>query len=398
VALWSHDHHALWVSPRVLTELGITTATPEPPGGTFRRGADGTPDGILQEMATQAVVARLPAPSRDALEAAIAAYARTLLSLGVVGAHDPGDLLPDATLEGGFGATVGLADRGELPIRVACSIRTPALATAVARGLRTGQPLGGDGSDRVTMGWLKLFADGALGSRTALLLEPYEGTSDHGIAVTPAAELASLAARSAAAGIVPQVHAIGDAALRSAVAALTPIAPDTGPMARVEHVQLADLADLAAMAAARIGASIQPVHLRSDVGKARAAWGPRAESRAFLLRSLFAAGIPTAFGTDAPVEPADPWPGIAIAVTRRAPGWPGGDTVGATEAIDLAIALRAATRGPATIAAQPDRGHLDIGAHADFVAIPAAALDTPDLLWHVRPVLTALDGKVAFET
>jgi predicted amidohydrolase YtcJ len=401
VALWSHDHHALWVSPRVLAELGVSSDTPDPPGGAFRRAADGSPDGVLQETAVAAVVDRLPPPSRSALEGAIRAYGATLASLGVVGVHDPGDLLADASLEGGFGATVALVERGELPLRVHCSIRAPGLGLAIERGLRTGRPLGGDGSDRVTMGWLKLFADGALGSRTALLLEPYEGTGDRGIAVTSAAELASLAARAAAAGIVPQIHAIGDAALRTAIAALTPIAPAHGPMARVEHVQFADPADLPRMAAARIAASIQPIHLRSDADKARVAWGARAEARGFLLRSLLAAGVPTAFGTDAPVEPADPWPGIAMAVTRAAPSWAAATPFAPTEAISLADALRAATRGPATLAEQPDRGHLGVGAHADFVAIPSAALAEPverdGALWRARPAFTAIDGRIVFE-
>jgi predicted amidohydrolase YtcJ len=341
-------------------------------------------------------------PSRATLGSAITVFARTLLSLGVVGVHDPGDLLADATLSGGFGATTALADRGELPIRVHCSIRAPALATAVERGLRTGQTLGGDGSDRVTMGWLKLFADGALGSRTALLLQPYEGTAELGIAVTSTDDLASFASRATAAGILPQIHAIGDAALRAAIAALIPIAPAAGPMARVEHVQLADPADLPAMAAARIGASIQPVHLRSDVFKAREAWGRRAEARAFPLRSLLAVGVTTAFGTDAPVEPPDPWPGISIAVTRSAPTWSSRTPFAPAQAVPLAAALRAATRGPATLAGQPDRGHLGVGAHADFIAIPAAALAEPTgrdgALWHTRPAFTAVGGDVVFES
>ncbi len=402
IALWSHDHHSLWVSERVLTELKVDASVVDPPGGTFRRDAAGAPNGVFQEMAVQVVVDRLPVPGRDALERAMAAFARSLLALGLVGVHDPGDLLADASLTGGFAATVALADRGELPIRVHCSIREPALATAVARGLRTGGSLGGDGTTRVTMGWLKLFADGALGSRTALLVEPYEGTAaERGVAVTPAEGLVDLSRRAAAAGIVPQIHAIGDAALKAAIAALAPIAPAQGPMARVEHVQFADPADLGAMAPARIAASIQPIHLRSDVEKARLAWGLRAERQAFLLRSLLLAGVTTAFGTDAPVEPPDPWPGLAIAVTRTAPEWGSATSFAPAEAVTLAQALRAATLAPARMACEPDRGHLGIGAHADFVALPAAALAEPvergGALWHARPAFVAIDGSVVFD-
>ena len=109
----------------------------------------------------------------------------------------------------------------------------------------------------------------------------------------------------------------------------------------------------------------------------------------------------TAFGTDAPVEPADPWPGIAIAVTRSAPTWPDPRPYGPDEGVSVAEALRAATRGPARIAAQADRGHLGVGALADFTAIPAAALAEPvepgGALWHARPAFTAIDGRIVFE-
>ncbi len=350
----------------------------------------------------QAVVSRIPVPGRAQLESAIAAYAQRLVALGIVAVHDPGDLLADSTLDGGFGATVALADRGDLAIRVHVSVREPALGLAIDRGLRTGAPLGGDPRSRARMGWLKLFADGALGSRTALLLEPYEGSKvDRGIAVTPAGHLAALARRATAAGIVPQIHAIGDGALRAALDALEPVAPTDGPAARVEHVQFADPDDLARLGAARIAASIQPIHLRSDMAKARAAWGERAETRAFLLRSLFEAGVTVAFGTDAPVEPPDPWPGLAIAVTRRAPDWTDPRAFGPREAIDLATALRAATIGPASVAGESDRGRLAPGCRADFVVIPAAAIDEPvepgGALWNARPVLVAIDGTVVHE-
>ena len=403
VALWSHDHHALWVSERVLRELGVDARTPDPPGGTFRRDAGGSPTGVLQETAAQVVIARLPRPDRDHLERAIARYAGSLVALGVVGVHDPGDLLADATLDGGFGATVALADRGGLPIRVHASIREPALPAAIARGLRTGASLGGDDRGRARMGWLKLFADGALGSRTAHLLDPYEGTADaRGVAVTPGPHLAALSARAAGAGIVPQIHAIGDAALRSALDALEPIAPGAGPMARVEHVQLADPTDLLRMARARIGASIQPIHLRPEASGARAAWGDRAERRGFLLRSLAGAGITVAFGTDAPVEPADPWPGLALAVTRAAPEWADRRPYGPAEAIALADALRAATAGPAAVAGDRTGGRLIAGSPADFVAIPAAALREPvepgGALWTVRPAFVAIGGRIVHES
>jgi len=305
-----------------------------------------------------------------------------------------------------------LSDRGELPIRVHASIRAPALPTAIERGLRTGGLLGGDGPDaggadgspgRVRMGWLKLFADGALGSRTAHLLEPYEGTADdRGMAVTSAQELADLTRRAAEAGIVTQIHAIGDAAFRTALDALGPTAPRDGPMARIEHVQFAHPRDIPRLTAGRIAASIQPIHLRTDVAKARAAWGERAERPGFLLSALLDAGVTVAFGSDAPVEPANPWPSLAIAVTRTAPEWADRRPFGPDQAIKLAAAIRAATVGPALIAGDASGGRLVAGSPADFMAIPAASLKEPvDVggpLGSTRPDFVAVDGSIVFES
>ena len=258
-----------------------------------------------------------------------------------------------------------LADSGRLAIRVHRSVRPPDLDAAIARRLRTGAPLGEDPDGHARMGWLKLFADGALGSRTALLVEPYIGSDDRGIAVTDRDELGSLAVRAVAAGIVPQIHAIGDAALRAALEVLESVdaAPVAGPMRRVEHVQLAQAGDLPRFAGSGIAASIQPVHLRTDRGKAFDHWGRgRSERDGFRIRSLLAAGAIVAFGTDAPVEPADPWPGIALAVSRRAAAWRAAEAFGPDEAVDLSTALRAATVGPALVAGDPTGGRLVAGA------------------------------------
>jgi predicted amidohydrolase YtcJ len=249
------------------------------------------------------------------------------------------------------------------------------------------------------VGWLKLFADGALGSRTALLVEPYLGSDDRGIAVTEREELLVLAGRAAAAGIVPQIHAIGDQALRTALDVLESIPPDTGagPMRRVEHVQLARHADVRRFAHAGIAASIQPIHLRTDRAKAFEHWGrARSEVDAFRVRSLLDAGATVAFGTDAPVEPADPWPGIALAVTRRAPEWGDVEPFGPAEAVDLASALRSATVAPALIAGDPRGGRLVPGADADLIVVDANAVMQPTVaggpLATLRPTLVLVGG------
>jgi predicted amidohydrolase YtcJ len=233
---------------------------------------------------------------------------------------------------------------------------------------------------------VKLFADGTLGSRTAALLEPFEAEPDRprppggerGVFTTEPAELARLALEAGDAGIATMIHAIGDHAVRVALRALEPVAGRTALMPRVEHVQLCAAADARRFAPAGIAASVQPIHLRTDADQARRLWGDRAERRAYAWAALAATGAVVAFGTDAPVEPIDPWPGIALAVTRRSPDWgPGAGAFGPDQAMTLARALRSACVDAAVSAGESDRGRLVAGRRADVVVIPAAALVEP---------------------
>jgi predicted amidohydrolase YtcJ len=410
VALWSFDHHALWVSAAALGAAGIGDDTPDPDGGIIRRGADGRPEGVLLENATRLVNRVIPPATEATLERAIGAMGRSLLSLGVVGVHDPGFLIPDAELR--MHALLGrMADRGTLPIRVHAGIRADALDTALARGVRSGARLGDAGPkdvpDRARAGWLKLFADGTLGSRTAALLEPIGGpppdpaAGDHGVFTTPPELLRELAARAAEGGIATQIHAIGDAAVRASLDALEPTAAHVPVMPRLEHVQLCHPADRPRFAAGGIAASVQPVHVREDAATAIRDWGDRAEAWGYTWRSLLEAGAVVAFGTDAPVEPIDPWPGIAMAVLRRWPAWPVEQPVfGPHETLTLDQALRANSIGAASAAREPARGRLLPGAPADLIVLPAAprepAAEAASFA-KVHPRLVIVDGVAVVE-
>ena len=258
------------------------------------------------------------------------------------------------------------------------------------------------------MGWLKTFADGSLGSRTAALLAPLERApgeppppnDGYGVWLVPPDELMAQADRAAALGITTQIHGIGDAAVRAALDALAPTVGRTALMPRVEHAQLVHPDDIPRFASLGIAASMQPIHVRSDAEKARRLWGARAETSAYAFGALDRAGAVIAFGTDAPVEPVDPWPGLACAVTRSSPEWPAGTPpLGPQHAFDLWRALRASCVDAAITAGETDRGRLVVGHRADVVVIPAAAVDEPvevgGALWHARPRLVLLDGEVA---
>jgi hypothetical protein len=409
-ALWAHDHHALLASRAALRTGGVDRTTTDPPGGVIRRDADGEPEGVLFEEAAGLVAVHVPAISVAELETSLVTVAQELLSLGIIAVHDPGGLVPEPDLDWSFPAYTSLSDRGRLPLRVHVAMRDDALAAAIASGLRSGAPLGKDPEGRARVGWLKCFADGSLGSRTAALLEEIEPEADrplpperrHGVWITEPEALAELAERAATAGIATQIHAIGDAAVRAALEVLAPTAAHVPLMPRLEHVQLLDPADRASFVAAGIAASVQPIHLGSDAAQARKLWGARAEANGYTWGSIAATGAVMPFGTDAPVEPFDPWPGIALAVTRQDPRWPAGTSAyGPAEALSLERALRAACIDPAVSAKEPDRGRLVVGQRADLAVLPAAALQQPvepgGPLASARPTLVVMDGRVVFE-
>lgn len=411
VALWAHDHHALLVSRRALREAGVGPGVEDPDGGVIRVDADGRPTGVLHETAARLIADRIQAPSAREIAAALGRMGDELLALGVVAVHDPGGLALQDGLRGPVEAYRQLAADGRLRLRVHACIRPEQLHAAAREGLRSGAPLGPDPLGRLHLGWLKTFADGTLGSRTAALLDPLETLAGeppppndgYGVWMVPPEVLRAQVDEAARHGIATTIHAIGDAAVRAALDALEPSAGHTPLMPRVEHVQLIAPDDVGRFARLGIAASMQPIHVRSDAEKARRLWGARAEARGYALAAIAATGAVLPTGTDAPVEPADPWPGIACAVTRAAPSWPAGTPpFGTLNSLTLWRAIRASCVDPARSAGEADRGRLVPGHRADVVVLPATAIAEPvevgGALWRARPRLVLMDGEVVAGT
>jgi predicted amidohydrolase YtcJ len=405
--LWSHELHQVWVNSAALAAAGIDATSSDPPDGRIRRDEAGRPTGMLHEGASKLVTRHAPEPTRAWLSSAIEGYCRGLLAYGIVAVHDLAQLVPDVDLTGGIAIVRDLADAGRLPVRVHASIRTEALGIAIEAGFRTGAPLGE--SDRARFGWLKIFGDGSLFSRTAFLLESWDPddergappTGSHGLPTTTGSEMADLASQAAAAGISTAIHAIGDATVRSALDALARVAGMTTVPNRIEHLQFVDPSDVGRFGALGVVASVQPIHLRGDAHWARAGLGDRAERIGYPWRTVAQRGGLLAFGADAPYEDLDPWPGLAMAVTRMDPGWPTVDAFGPHEAVTLDMAVRAHCLHPALAAGERDRGRLAPGHWADLMVVPAAAVDEPAVpggpLATTRPRLVLEAGQVVFE-
>jgi hypothetical protein len=284
------------------------------------------------------------------------------------------------------------------------SVREEQLERAIEMGFRSGRGVEGDEHERYRDGWLKLFSDGSLGSRTAALLAPYEPDDPagpppggpRGMPLRTFEELGAVARVAAAAGIACQIHAIGDGAVRTVLDVIEGLPAVPAAMHRVEHAQLVDGADIARFGRLGVPASMQPSHLLSDAAAMRGSWGARSAS-AFPLADLDRVGVLLPFGTDAPVESADPWRGIAAAVCRRGAGWTEDKAFHPEQAISLERALRAACLDGPRSGGIPDQGHLAAGARADLIVIPAALFGEPadpDVLAAIRPRATMLDGEV----
>ena len=402
IELVAHDHHSSWLSVAALRAAGITAGTRDPDGGLVRRDAAGEPTGILHETAGALVEAAIPEPAQTLIEESLATVATQLAALGVTGCHDPGELNADQEIVRGPVFYRRLAEEGRLPLRVHSSVRAPQLERAMALGMRSGAGVG-----RYTMGWLKLFADGSLGSRSAALLSPYDDAATNpptggstGMFLATLEELADNTRTAEDAGIATQIHAIGDGAVRAVLDVFESISPNPRLKLRrrVEHAQLVDPVDQPRFGRLGVAASVQPCHLRSDAPQVRAGWGERGEN-AFPLRALLDGGALIPFGTDAPVEQPDPWPGIAVALARRDPLDRGATPIGIGHAISLDRALRAACLDPAQVAGLTDLGRLTAGMRADLLVVPAAAFATPydpAELAGTRPLATLIDGQVVY--
>jgi len=366
VALWARSGHALWANREAMRRAGVTRETSDPPGGRIGRGPDGAPNGLFFEQATALIARVLPEPTVEELAEALYEALHELAALGLTTVHNFDGPRSLAALQ-------VLHQRGDLPVRVIQHLPLEVLDHALAVGLRTGF-----GDPWLRIGAVKIFADGALGPRTAWMLEPYEGEPENvGMAFTPPEVMREAARRATAAGLWLAIHAIGDRANREvldlyeevrALEARLGIPPEARRH-RIEHAQRVHPEDLPHFARLGIIASMQPIHAVSDRPMAERYWGKRCAT-AYAWRSLKAHGARLAFGSDAPVESPNPWWGLHAAVVRE--GWY------PEQALSLLEALEAYTVGPAWAAGLERRqGRLRPGMWADLVVLEADPFHIP---------------------
>ena len=341
------DGHSAWASTSALRTAGIEKATVDPPGGTIDRDEAGEATGILRERAMELVWSAVPRETDAQLDSAMAKALVDLARVGLTGVH----AMDSAR---GLSSLQRLRARGPLPVRVTYNLPVADLAHAERIGVRSGW---GDSWLRI---WgVKAFLDGSLGSRTAEMLD------GSGTARMSQEDLVDMINRCARAELNVCLHAIGDGAVRRALDALAPQKNAWNRWRpRIEHAQCVNPKDMVRMGKIGVVASMQPIHAVADRELADAMW-PSVTEHAYAWRALERAGVRLAFGSDAPVETADPLAGIeAATVWRRQAKWH------PQLAVSRASALRAYTSGAAFAAGMEDQvGVLRPGRLCDMTVV-----------------------------
>jgi len=358
------DGHAGWANSAALAAGNVTADTPDPEGGRIERLPGGKqPAGVLVDAATALIDAKVPPPRPEDRDLALHEAQELLIRGGVTAVADMGTSIEDWMTFRRAG------DLGRLRIRI----------MSYADSVPTMLLIGGTGptpwlyDDRLRMNGLKLYMDGALGSRGAMLKAPYaDDPGNTGLALLNGTQLRNLMSRAAMDHFQVATHAIGDAANAEVLSAIEELSEDfKGDRRwRIEHAQIVDPADLPRFGEHGIIASMQPVHQTSDRLMAEARLGPERLAGAYAWHSMLEAGAPLAFGSDAPVEAPDPFAGMAAAISREdAQGQPFGGWM-PQERVTREQALAAYTAGGAYAGfAEGHFGQLAQGERADFLVV-----------------------------
>lgn len=386
------DGHAGWANSAALAAAGVTAASRDPAGGRIERLAGGRPAGVLIDDAALLVDRVVPPPRPDDRDLAFDTAQRLLLARGLTAVADMGTSIED------WQAFRRAGDLGRLRLRV----------MSYAMGIEAMTLIGGPGptpwlyDDRLRLNGLKLYTDGALGSRGALLKAPYaDAPQTRGIVRTGETQLKNLMSRAAMDNFQLAIHAIGDGANGAVLDAIEELsATYKGDRRwRIEHAQVVDPLDIPRFGKLGVIASMQPIHQVSDRTMAEARLGPGRLAGAYAWKSIANGGARLAFGSDAPVELPDPFAGMAAALTREdATGQPFGGWQ-PQERVDRATALAGYTSGAAWAGfAERKFGRLAPGLRADFVLIDVdPLLAAPAALRNARVLETWVNGEKVFE-
>ncbi|HKS21431.1 MAG TPA: amidohydrolase [Thermoanaerobaculia bacterium] len=381
------DGHAGWANSAAMQAAGITAATQDPEGGRIIRDAQGNPTGVFVDAAESLIDGKVPSPSFELRKQRVLAAAQTIAKNGLTEMHDAG--ADGETIR----AVRELVDEKRFPIRVYIMVgdNGPLLDTWFKEG-----PLV-DYGGRMTVRAVKLYADGALGSRGAALLAPYsDDPGNVGLLVSKPEHLLDVTKRATAAKFQVNTHAIGDRGVRNVLDAYEGAGVTPADRFRIEHYQVVAPSDFLRTAHDGIIASMQPTHATSDMPWAEARVGPERIKGAYAWRTVLNDGIRLALGSDFPVEDVNPFFGIYSAVTRQDQSGdpPGGWTP--EQRLTLAEAIRGFTLDAAYAAFEEgSRGTIEPGKLADFTVVEGDLYSMPQI-FKAKVRATVVGGAEAY--
>ncbi len=385
------DGHAGWANTKAMEIAGIDDDTPDPVGGKILRDSDGHATGTLVDNAMGLVTGKIPPPSREDYRKAFLTAFRQLTSLGLTGVHDAGINITEAE------AYLSMADNNEMTMRIYAM-----MAGAGGNLDAIGTPIHSYGNDRLAIASVKLTVDGALGSRGAAMVDPYDDdVENRGLPFWTQEELDGFVKKSNDMGFPVGIHAIGDRANKQALDAIAKAqGGKPSPLRnRIEHAQVLRLEDIPRFAELDVIAAMQATHATSDMNMAEDRVGPERIKGAYAWRKLLDAGAMIANGSDFPVELANPMHGMYASVTRKSRaglpegGWYAGETLTRAET------LHSFTWAAAYAAHQEDRlGSLEPGKWADFIVVDRDFFEIPESeIDDIQVSQTWVGGDLVFE-
>jgi predicted amidohydrolase YtcJ len=384
------DGHAAVANTAALQLAQIGNGTPNPAGGSIERDASGAATGMLIDNAAALVQSRFPASTPAMQREALLQGARLYAARGWTGVHNMSTSLAEAQLFQDFAAN------GELPLSADLYL-TP----EDGEGILQSGPYG-EGAVRVR--GIKMYMDGALGSRGAALLAPYSDAPSSGLLVTPIEQIRATLQRARETNVQITTHAIGDRGNRLVLDAYRDAFADNPDALRaarwrVEHAQVIAPEDIPRFAAQGVIASMQPSHAISDLHFAPARLGSQRLAGAYAWRALLDSGATIVGGTDAPVEKGDPLIEFYAATYRHDLTGFAGPNWHLEQAVSRAEALRMFTAAPAFASfSEGERGAIEVGKRANVSAFSVDLMTAePASIPTATPVLTISDGRVTHE-
>ncbi len=393
VVLERIDGHATLVNAAAMRIAALSAATKDPSGGKILRDAQGNPTGVLVDNAAEIVGRKVPAPTASALRASLIAATREIHRYGLTGVHDAG------ASRGAIDLYEDMAKQGQLNLRLYVMISDDSAAIAHYMGLGPRSALY---NGQLWVRAIKLYADGAMGSRGAALLEPYaDDPNNSGLLLSAPAHIREVAERGLKAGFQVNTHAIGDRGNRvvlDAYEAALRAVPTADHRFRVEHAQILHYDDIPRFAQLGVIPSMQASHQSSDMYWIGKRLGPTRVLGAYAWRSLINTGVIVPNGSDFPVELVNPLISFHAAIARQDNrDWPAGGWF-PEQRMTREEALRSMTLWPAYAAFQEkDMGSITAGKLADFVVLDQDIMRVPaELVLQTKVVATYVGGTEVY--